>query len=264
MLKAAAMLVLAAATAAPAPTSSPAPLREIGRVRSRTLCATLRENIAPTLLKVMEADVKIAAGANAFASMSNHQIMHDRGRMQFDRMALGNAVMGLARSIIEAERLLEDKHRFPAAPSTDDERDAAAMKSQIEAVLAQQKAALNVMSGVYETELMGQMQKDLPDTIKDATAQTESHPRFADTDDGVSYLGRTGLAAASPPPKSPPSMGPTHALIGATIYGGSASSLVASSKRIEGVESLAAAAVMNAAADCRRTPAPVPSPSALP
>ena len=37
--------------ASPSPMPAATPLREIGRVRSRALCTTLRENIAPTLAR---------------------------------------------------------------------------------------------------------------------------------------------------------------------------------------------------------------------
>lgn len=266
MFAAVAVLALAASpspSSVPAP--SPAPLKEIGRVRSRALCTALRENVAPTLAKLIEGDRRIASGRSTFGLMGRHQVLKDADRMEFDRIALGSAVVTLARSVGAAETLLSDKRRFPAHPATDDERDAAAMKAQLQAVVDEQKNALNILSGVLETDLLGQMQHEFPDAIAKATAPASSSPT-PDPSDGVSYLDVAGIDnGTTTPADGGVDLRTTHrGLFGGTLYDNFAAELGTLQRKIATVEGLAADTVTIAVADCRRTPSPAPSASPQP
>ncbi|MDB5040022.1 MAG: hypothetical protein JWN27_748 [Candidatus Eremiobacteraeota bacterium] len=218
----------------PAASPSPTPLREIGRVRSRALCTTLRENVAPTLAKLIEGDARIVAGRSTFVKMGKDHVLKDDGHLELDRIALGATVHNLARSIIAADTLLADAKRFPAKPQTDDERDAAKMKRQLQAVVDDQKLALNLFSDLLETDLRAQMRHDLPDGIGRATAVQPAVDANADAtrEDG---------------------------LFGHTVYDRFAAEAGRYQDRIAKVEFIASDAVHVALADCR-SPSPPPGP----
>src|ERR1700694_1342863 len=94
-----------ALAASPSPMPAATPLREIGRVRSRALCTTLRENVAPTLAKLIEGDARIVAGRATFVKMGENVVLKNSARMELDRIALGMTVSAVARSIIAADTL---------------------------------------------------------------------------------------------------------------------------------------------------------------
>ena len=246
-------LALFALAASPEPSVVPAPssapLREIGRVRSRALCTALRENVAPTLAKLIEGDARIVAGRSTFVLMGRHQVLKENARMEFDRIALGNTVIALARSVNAADTLLSDKRRFPDHSNTDDERDAAAMKAQLQAVVDEQRHALNLLGNVLETDLLGQMQHDLPTAINAATAREGPQPS-PDPNAGGSYLEVAGVF-------NDPST--THrGLFGGTLYDDFAFQVGTMQKKIGTIERFASDAVTVATADCRRLPPPTP------
>jgi hypothetical protein len=240
-------------TAMPSPTPSATPLREIGRVRSRALCTTLRENVAPTLAKLIEGDARIVAGRSTFVKMGEDVVFRNRARMELDRIALDVSVHHLARSIIAADTLLADAKRFPANPQADDERDAAAMKKQLQAVIDEQKHALNLFSGLLETDRMGQMQHDFPLAIAHAIAADGVKPQ-EDTSETVSFLDVAGL------PNDPATKTITdattaatmqHGLFGRTIYDTFAGEVARHQHRIATIELSASDTVHVALADCR-------------
>ena len=220
--------------ASPSPMPAATPLREIGRVRSRALCTTLRENVAPTLARLIEGDARIVAGRSTFVKMGKDHVLKDDGHLELDRIALGATVHNLARSIIAADTLLADAKRFPANPQTDDERDAARMKRQLQAAVDEQKLALNLFSDLLETDLRTQMRHDLPDGIGRATAAQRTVDANADAtrEDG---------------------------LFGHTVYDRVAAEAGRYQERIAKVEFIASDAVHVALADCRSQP-PTPGP----
>jgi hypothetical protein len=220
------IFVTFALAASPSPMPAATLLPEIGRVRSRALCTTLRENVAPTLAKLIEGDARIVTGRSTFVKMGKDHVLKDNGHMELDRIALGATVHNLARSIIAADTLLADPKRFPANPQTDDERAAGAMKKQLQAVVNEQKVALNLFSDLLETDLREQMRHDLPEGIDRATAIERTAGANADAtrEDG---------------------------LFGHTVYDRLAGEVGRNQDRIAKVEFSASDAVHVALADCR-------------
>jgi hypothetical protein len=255
-----------ALAASPSPMPAATPLREIGRVRSRALCTTLRENVAPTLAKLIEGDARIVAGRSTFVKMGQDVVLKDHGHMELDRIALGTTVTVLARSIIAADTLLSDAKRFPANPQTDDERDAAAMKTQLQSVVNEQKHVLNLFSGLLETDLMGQMRYDLPAPIRRAVAPTGTKPPD-DTSEVVSFLDVAGIPNG--PANKTVADGVAaatmqHGLFGRTIYDTFAGEVARHQERVAKIELSASDTVNVALADCRSNPAPAASPTPSP
>jgi hypothetical protein len=242
-----------ALAASPSPMPAATPLREIGRVRSRALCTTLRENVAPTLAKLIEGDARIVAGRSTFVKMGQNVVLKNPARMDLDRIALGMTVSVLARSVIAADTLLADAKRFPVNPQTDDERDAAAMKKQLQAVIDEQKHVLNIFSGLLETDLMGQMRNDLPVPIGRATGSERAKPP-ADASDVVSFLDVAGIQNGPANKTAADGVAAAtmqHGLFGRTVYDTFAGEVGRHQDRIAKAESSASDTVNVALADCR-------------
>jgi len=239
-----------ALAASPSPMPSATPLREIGRVRSRALCTTLRENVAPTLAKLIEGDARIVAGRSTFVKMGKDVVFKDHGHMELDRIALGMTVNVLARSIAAADTLLADVKRFPANPQTDDERDAAAMKKQLQSVVDEQKHALNLFSGLLETDRLGQMQHDFPTGIAHAIGPEGAKPA-EDPSDVVSFLDFAGLPNDQATADARTAALIQNGLFGRTIYDTFAGEVGRHQERIAKIELAASDTVNVALADCR-------------
>jgi hypothetical protein len=151
---------LLAASAAPAPPSPPPVIIE---VKSRALCTTLRENVRPAALDLMKNDEVIDAGRIAFRRMASDRLAAAHAGVQMDRLLVENAVAAMVRNIEQLEAALDDPKRFPANPASDDERQANALKAQLQAVEDRQKLVLNVLNGTNETDALDSMQHDFPD-----------------------------------------------------------------------------------------------------
>ena len=269
MLRAAALAIAALVAAPPAPAAAPvpvpsaSPLVEIGRTRSRNLCTTLRENVAPALAKMIAADIGIETGRQTFNRMGRNEVMGAAGSTQFDRIKLGNAVREVARNVNAAAALLADPNRFPVHPATDDQRDAAEMKQQLQAIVDEQKDALNAMSGLLETDLLGEMQNDIPDGVKKALSD-KSKPSSAPPPERTTYVDAAGVAASSAGSPMPTMARKAvtdrslsrDSLFGRTIYDDYGAQLSVNQEKIAKVEPSATVAIRAAVADCLTTPAP--------
>jgi hypothetical protein len=246
-------------------TPTPAPvLPEIGRVRSNAMCTTLRQNIAPTVAGLMKNDEIIGAGHRAFAKMARDQSGASSAAMDIDKLYLEQVEARLVHNLALIDRLLGDQSRFPAAPKNDDERDALAMRSQLQAVAESQKKALDLVSGTLETEMLGQMQNELSGQMKSSVGQPA--PQTAAASDPASFIGAAGL-----PEYAPASGVPTEAQKQSTLGGHSAFDQAAAALEVtQGTtarrEQVATSSVINAVSDCRASvgPATSPAPAASP
>jgi hypothetical protein len=254
-----AMPLLVPATPSPAPAAN---LPEIGRVRSTTLCTTLRTNIAPTVLGLMKNDEIIGAGHRAFAKMAHDQAGTSSGVIDIDKLYLEQVETRLVHNLKVIDTLLSDDKHFPAAPKDGDERDALIMKSQLLAVADQQRKALDLVSGTLETEALGQMQGQIDNQMKSATGQSVVPP--APTSDPVSFIGTAGLPEYTPVAGLPTTSNKSSTLGGHSIYDSIASALEGTQSSIARREAVATASVVNAVSSCRATITPSPAPSTTP
>ena len=177
------LLVAQVSSAAlPSAAQSPAPLKEIIHVHSSLLCTALRHNVLPAAdglrindglinrsqaLLVRTAKDAAAQAANAsqtdtsagdpFAQEaaanagSASATGGESAASEMDGFQLGILSQRLAKNLDTVEALLDDPHSFSATPSNDDERALALAKSRIEAVVARQRASLNILSATEET-----------------------------------------------------------------------------------------------------------------
>lgn len=244
------------------PSPSPAPLPEIGHVRSNALCTTLRQNIAPTVAGLMKNDEIIGAGHRAFFKMARDQSDTSRAAIDIDMLYLQQVETRLVHNLKVVDKLLGDKQRFPTFPKNDDERDAITMRSQLMAVADSQRKSLDLVSGTLQTEALGQMQHDINNQMKSAVGQAAA-PAEA-TSEPVSFIGAAGLPEYTPVTGLPTTASKTSSLMGHTVYDEIAAALEGIQSTTARRETVATSAVLAAVDDCRATIAPQPSPSPSP
>lgn len=148
-------LAMTVALATPAPAATPP--KTIIQIHVSPLCTGLRQNIGPAIGKVLQNDKTIADSrpllrgyAKAVASGS---IAKD---LQMSR--LERSITPLVKNTAAIEKLLNDPFIFPKVAVTDADRQLLQIRANLQQVVAQQKAALDVLSGFIDTEQLGQLQ----------------------------------------------------------------------------------------------------------
>lgn len=260
-----------AETAAPSPSPSSTPLKEIGRVGSTMYCAMLGKQIAPALQGLMKTDESISAGHRTFTKLSEDALSHSHGRLALDRSNLGQVVSIAAQNLELVQRLLNPTN-FPAEPATDEDKSALELRTLLQAVATQQNAALNILSGTLETDLMGQMQSEFDTNMRSAIGKPggTSTPGPGTNSPGPvdesQYVGVAGL-----PDNGPNSQFSTKNLASGTtarrtIYDSLAFEVEVQQRRIAISENAATRAVIQAVPLCTapKTPRPTPSPAPAP
>ena len=142
-------IVVALLLAAPTPAPSVAP--------SHQACTTLRENVRTALAGLMKDDQIIEAGRKAYQKMAADRTANTRD-VAIDRLYVENAVTAMVHNLALVDEQLADPLRFPADTATSDARSTLAMKEQLTAIAAQQKKALDLLSGALETSNFNTMQ----------------------------------------------------------------------------------------------------------
>jgi hypothetical protein len=235
-----------AAAAAPSPSPSDAPLKEIGRVGSTIYCTMLSKQIAPAVLGLMKNDEVIGAGHRAFTKMSEDALSRSTGHLALDHAYLGQVISAAAHNLELVQRLLADRTYFPDEPQTDEERSALELKARLQAVLTQQNAALNILSGTLETDLMGQMQSELDTNLQTAAGKPGgmSTPKPIDPSQ---FIGAAGLPDAGPNSRFSTKNLASGTSAKRTIYDSLAVALEVQQRRIAVVERVATQAVVHSA-----------------
>ena len=168
--------------ASPSAAQSTPPLKEIGHVRSSTLCTALRHNLFPAvdglrindalisrgqaiLIRTAEDAAAYAASASPTDTSAGDPFALEAGAnagsvsptgggsagSEMDGFQLGLVYNSLAKNLDKVEAFLNDPHSFAVSPTSDDERALALAKSRLEAVVARQRASLNILSATAET-----------------------------------------------------------------------------------------------------------------
>jgi hypothetical protein len=234
------LLVAAAVASAPSPAPSPQVLQEIGRVRAVSpFCSTLRDNVAPALVALMKADDVIVGGQTRLTTMGRHQVLKQGAYLEFDRIALGQTVARLVQHLRVVDAMLADKQRFPETVQTEDDRDALAMKAQLQAVANEQKTTLNVINGTLETDLLGLLQKRPADSNVDATSG-----------EPLSGLDSAGLSSTTAPGATDLRSTAASGLFGRTLYDTMAYAVAVQRAEIDRRERFASTTVIANARRC--------------
>jgi hypothetical protein len=139
--------VIALLLAAPSPAPPAAPGHEA--------CTTLRQNVRSALAGLMKNDEVIESGRKAYQKMSADRTGNTRD-LAIDRLYVENAIAALVHNLAIVDGQLADANRFP--PDASGAASTAAMKAQLGAIAAQQKKALDLLSGALETGNFNAMQ----------------------------------------------------------------------------------------------------------
>ncbi len=155
---------LAAATSPAAPTPPP----QIYRVRVRPLCSVLHGKVAPALGMMIQNDKTIAKspalfnayiqGAESVDSQDPDQNASARQNMSVMRME--NLVSPLADNVLAIQKILEDPQAFGPTGNAQDDEHLADIKKKMLTALADQQAALDIISGFVDTQQLGAMQHE--------------------------------------------------------------------------------------------------------
>jgi hypothetical protein len=142
-------IVVALLLTAPSPAPSAAPSHET--------CTALRENIRTALAGLMKNDEIIEAGRKAYQKMASDRTANTKD-VAIDRLYVENAVTAMVHNLALVDEQLADPARFPTDAATGSARSTLAMKAQLAAIAAQQKKALDLLSGALETSSFNTLQ----------------------------------------------------------------------------------------------------------
>ncbi len=177
------LILAATVSATPAPPSL-ASLRVIANVRSTPLCSVMRTRVAPAITALLENDATLDQAPRGFDQMYRNALLSppsgwgDPGARGFINMGNLESLIGpLVQNLKKIDDALADKSFT--------EPRLAAIKSELGAVEAQQKAALNVISGYDATALTW----DVLTLGQTSLAASQPSPRIAGQFDSAGFFG---------------------------------------------------------------------------
>ncbi|MBV8299265.1 MAG: hypothetical protein JO083_06965 [Candidatus Eremiobacteraeota bacterium] len=259
----------ALAQTAPAPQPAASALPIIGRTHSRGLCTTLRDNVAPMVLGMMKSDELVGAGHRALMKAGDDQRIAGRSgpraALDLDEVYLRRTADAMAHNLGVIDKLLADEKRFPKRPpATDDERIAQQIKTQLQAVAAQQRAALNTLANALDQEDLGRMQNDFPTGLSAINSGPSSGSgalvngtRGPDVDG--SFIGVSGLIMPQKMTPPPAARG-ISSTRGNTVWDRLASAVEMHQAAISGAEQQLTPTIVALSVACRDELSPSPSP----
>ncbi len=156
-------LVMAAALATPAPAATPP--KTIIHLKVSPLCTGLRQNIGPAIGKVLQNDKAIAASRPLLRGYVKDAATGSASKdLQVSRVE--RLITPLVQNTAAIEKLLSDPYVFPRVPISESDRQLLEIRAYLKQVVAQQKRALDVISGFVDTEQLGQIQQAGSDALK--------------------------------------------------------------------------------------------------
>lgn len=144
-------------TAATAPTPAPTPLKTITHLHSSPLCTGLRRAIGPAIGKVLQNDGYIARSRPMFQDYVQNSTLGSKAGVDMDVMHMESLIGPLVQNTQAIERYLNDPILKRKA-TTDSDKQLIEMRKHLQAVLDQQKNALDLISGFVDTQQMGELQ----------------------------------------------------------------------------------------------------------
>ncbi|MGZ3497686.1 MAG: hypothetical protein ACXWNK_07400 [Vulcanimicrobiaceae bacterium] len=209
-----AALVIGALSPAPVatPSPSPTPLKTIAHVISTPFCSALRRNIAPAIGHVLDNDRIIAASKPMFVQFAkDHASALKSGGSQaaedLDVVHLENLIGPMVQNQQRIEALLGNTAAFPVRPLTNDDKQIVALRLQLLNVLDEQKGVLDLISGLVDTQQMGELQAAGHDYDKALSPDTRNNgttgPNGSQPDNGAPTPTPDWLVNAGIPDQNP-------------------------------------------------------------
>ena len=144
-------------TAATVPAPAPTPLKTITHLHSSPLCTGLRRAIGPAIGKVLQNDGYIARSRPMFQDYVQNSALGSKAGVDMDVMHMESLIGPLVQNTQAIERYLDDPILKRKAASESD-KQLIEMRKHLLAVLAQQKSALDLISGFVDTQQLGELQ----------------------------------------------------------------------------------------------------------
>lgn len=138
--------------------STPPPI--IIRVRATLLCSALRDKIAPAVSGLCVDDKIISQGQTMMTKLRADAITDPRSdsgaggagsSSEMDDFQMTSLVQALSKNLQRVEAVLNDPAAFPSQAKTDDEEALGKVKNKLEAVAANQRQILNILSETVES-----------------------------------------------------------------------------------------------------------------
>ncbi len=184
---------MVAALATPVPAATPP--KTIIHLKVSPLCTGLRQNIGPAIGKVLQNDKTIAASRPLLRGYVKAAATNSASKdLQVSRIE--RLISPLVQNTAAIEKLLSDPFVFPRVAISESDRQLLEIRAYLKQVVAQQKRALDVISGFVDTEQLGQIQQAGSDALK--LTQTREIPK-AQGGNGPQSAQAAG-AAPTPPP----------------------------------------------------------------
>lgn len=252
-------------TAATAPTPAPTPLKTITHLHSSPLCTGLRRAIGPAIGKVLQNDGYIARSRPMFQDYVQNSTLGSKAGVDMDVMHMESLIGPLVQNTQAIERYLNDPILKRKA-ATDSDKELIEMRKHLQAVLDQQKNALDLISGFVDTQQMGELQAsghEYDKAINGSDQSTKSQqataiatPAAAPTTEPNSLL-NAGLASSpSDPRSSDPRYSGTNNTVGYNPLKAFDQQVGVYQQAIGASEELAAKAVVAAVPQCGGTVPP--------
>jgi hypothetical protein len=236
---------LAAVLASPSP--APTPLKTISHLRVLRLCTGLRRSIYPAVGRVLQDDKVIAQSRPLFQDYVKQSATSTQPAVDLDVVRLERLIDPLVKNTQAIERLLNDPI-YPLHAVSQSDQDLLDMRTRLQEVLAQQKRALDLVSGFVDTQQMGELQ-NAGHEYDSATApnRQSSPPPSAPTSPPNDIL---SAGIPNPQRSNDPRFTPTNSLVGYNPLNGFDEQMEAYQQTITTSEDAASKIILKVVPEC--------------
>lgn len=205
MLVLPAVFLLAALNTAPAP--SPAPLKTIIHLRASALCSTVSETVPKIMSNMMEDQEIVDVSEPVVLHLGGFEIgdYYNGAHDEFKKMYFSGAQLKIAESQLERlinhfqrnikviDDLLGDPRVFPKSGTGADDDMLKELHAKLEAVAAEQRSQLNLLSGLLATEQLGRTHGEGYSMFDETMPEADSFDQAAMAKGGSQLGGGAGL-----------------------------------------------------------------------
>ncbi len=273
VLGAFAVLGASPATAVTTPKPASTPLKTITHIHSSPLCTGLRRSIGPAIGKVLDSDRFIAGSQPLFHDYVRAAATgQDKSAEDLAVSRLESLITPLVDNTEAVDKLLNDPYAFPHRARSEDDKKLLQMRAQLQSVNAEQKRALDLISGFVDTQQLGELQAAGNDMARAISGTEKPTPQPLAPTEPPSDLENAGITNADNDVarKYDPTYKGTSNLVGANPLNAFPNQIALYRSSIQVREDAAANSVIAAVPLCgghlpaAATPAPSPSPSPAP
>jgi hypothetical protein len=163
------------------PSPSPTPLKTITHVRAQRLCTGLKRSVYPAVGRVLQDDKLIADSRPLFRDYVKESATGNKSAVDLDVMRLERYITPLVQNTQAIEAALNDPV-FPAHAQSQSDQDLLDMRTRLQEVLAEQKQALDLISGFTDTQQLGELQQEGSEDQNAASPRQTAPPQGAPTE----------------------------------------------------------------------------------